>query len=190
MLEALFFKKKLLIGLLAVSTGLVLFAVYYFPQRKALVGKKEDFSRLQQELRELRDLDLNDSSLSGSLVALKKKEGFLNKSFPQSEEKVMEVVSELALKRGLHIAVMKTAPLNLDRRKEAFIISLDKNISKIRLSLNVKGIYSQLGKFLKDLRQSGQMFAVLDDLAISKNPREDKLDIRLKLSFYLRPLNG
>lgn len=180
-----FFKKEETIIATVLILSWALFFFGYRPRVHKLRAIQEQVHNIQEGTLAVSDFDPGSQSLSDFIFTLKERFSEIKARFPFSEEPAMKAILQLAAEDGISIMSIKSVPKKLEAGEEKIVSVLGSNVKRICLDIYGRGYYSQIGKFLKDIRKNLNIFTLLDSLRLERSSGTGKLNAYIKVSFYV-----
>ncbi|MFH1504325.1 MAG: hypothetical protein ABIH08_02915 [Candidatus Omnitrophota bacterium] len=185
MIKKIKLSKQTFLVLVFAGVSILFFSFLYIPGLKKLNKIKQELSSIQKEFKEIAGLSSQTAILPKFLTALNENEGFLSEKFSHLEEETIKGVSEIGAAQGIFIISIRSSFEALNSQESSVFSSFNQKVKKACLNISAQGNYIQLGKFLENLRKEFETFVIPDKLNITKASGTDKLNIQMRLFFYL-----
>lgn len=187
-------QKKIFIYATAGIFAILLFwGFIYIPSEKQMQRYKHQLDAVNKQLEQVKMIDEIKEAISKgytytqSIESLKNKLEILNRSIAVDEETPLEYISSCARRFNLELLLIKPSekkPL-LDKTKNPIKIA-GVDCYQLSVHLNLKGNYKSLGNYIETFSKEAPSLITIDNLRLSKLPREDILAADIFLTIYLK----
>lgn len=178
-------KKILLLAGIIALTFVISIIFIYLPAHRQLKQLKQQFSRLDQEAKQLKRSFGEERSLEDVIISLDKRRNVLDQKFPDKEEVVFRDISTLATSMGIEISSMRSqGKKTLKEMRGAQIAIKDSVIQEMWISIDLTTTYKKLGEFLAVLKEGFPVFIRIESVQMT-NTSSDKNSASLKVSISL-----
>jgi len=166
---------------------LVIWVAIYGPRTQELQRLKIHFRDMQNQIQDTEKTVAKGESLNEGVQRLKELASVLESKFPTKEEEGLRLISDLARSHHLEIGSLKVQPkeILLDSQNNEVKI-LGKSAHKVLVSMDMKGKYEDLVKYVEGLKKTIVGYFTIERLKINKETVEATiLNISLELYLYL-----
>ena len=178
-------KKILMLAGIIALTFFIFIVAIYMPAHRQLKQLKQQFSRLDQEAKQLKGSFGEKHSLEDVIISLDKRRSVLDKKFPDKEEVVFRDISGLATSMGIEISSMRSqGKKTLKEMRGAPIAIKNSVIQEMWVSIELTTTYKKLGEFLAVLKGGFPVFIRIESIQMT-NASSDKNSALLKVSVSL-----
>lgn len=180
-------KKIIFIFAIVISAFLLFYFFVYSPAKNKVASLKQELSGVQGQIKAIEAITREAKTMEAGIALLETKYQQLSAKFPLKEEEVIKILSDLAPASNIEIISIRpeSKTLFLDAGNQKIEID-GKSCQKVFVSIELRGIYHDLVKYLDSVKESMPAFINIEGVKISKDSAATvKLNINLGVSFYL-----
>lgn len=165
----------------------ILWMGVYAPLRKSLGELKNELADVQSQIHEIENGIVGGAEMGDRIVRMRERYQKIDAKFPSKEEEALRGIMDLAKQFDMEIiSIRPQLKVDfLDEHSQKVMID-GKTCQKFLVSIEMKGAYEDLIKYIHALRESLLAFVTIEGVKIrGRSSMAMSLEIELDLNLYL-----
>lgn len=181
-------RKILVIAIVCLVLIAVFWAFIYFPAANKLRAIKAELNSVK---REISDIESHSGKKAGDIArmveSLQGDFQRINQKFPAEEEDALKLLSSAANKLKIEIAYMRPQQKRVVLNGQGSPILIDgSQCCSIPISMEIAGLYKDIGEYLKWLRTDFPPLVKVEDISMARDEsRIPQLKVSMELVLYI-----